>query len=143
MHFLRTRQFEDLTWPKFLDCKTKCRDKRKKIRKTICPGPKNNNGEGPIVQPLLFRQTLVYCDQYIEVSGHGTQQGTVIEIAPTHLLGCFNLVHRQLPGKASRDTTIKKNSHTGLCGYRIGKKRRLGKFQYGDSVLAGNAWKVC
>jgi hypothetical protein len=135
-------QFADLTRTKFFDCKAKCRDKGKKIGQTVCLGPKNNNSERPIVKPLLFRQTLVNCDQDIEAPGHGIQQGTIIKITPTHLWGCLNLVHRQFLGKASRHATIKKNSHTRLRRYSFGKKRRLRKFQYGNSVLAGNARKV-
>ncbi len=64
-------QFADLTWTKFFDRKVKCWDKGKKIGQTVRLGPKNNNSERPLVKPLLFRQTLVDCDQGVEAPGHG------------------------------------------------------------------------
>ena len=139
-------QFANLAWTKFFDCKAKCRDKGKKISQTVRPGPKNNNSERPIVKPLLFGQALVNCDQDIEAPGHDIQQRAIIKVAPTHLRDCLNLVHRQFPGKVFRHATIKKNSHINclrLRRYSLGKKRRLRKFQHGNSVLAGNARKVC
>lgn len=84
--------FTNLTWTKFMDCSAEFRDKRKKIGQTICLSPKNNNSERPIVKPLLFWQALVNRDQYIEATGHGIKQGTIIEITPTHLRGCLHFV---------------------------------------------------
>lgn len=87
-------QFSNLTWTKSFDCKAKCRDEGQKIGQSVRLGPKNDNSKRPILESLLFRQTLVDRVQDIEAPCHGVQKGAIIEITPTHFRRRFDLVRR-------------------------------------------------
>ncbi|MBI3574676.1 MAG: hypothetical protein HY083_03335 [Gammaproteobacteria bacterium] len=85
-------QFANLAWTKFPNCTAKCRNKRKKINQSVGPGPKHNDRERPVVEPLLPGKAFVDRDQHIEAPGHRLKQRAIVKISPTHFRSSFNLV---------------------------------------------------
>jgi hypothetical protein len=118
------------------------RHEGQEIREAIRPGPQNDYCEGALVEALLLRQVLVDRDERVESSGDRVEEGTVVEVAPSHL-GCgLHLVTRQLLRQSARDASVENDAHRALrCGGFI-EEGGLGELQDRDRMLARDAREI-